>query len=164
MFYSTFYAGCESIAVAATETRNPSVAVPRATRQVFWRIIFVYMGSAYFFGLSCPANAEGLANGASKALKSPMTIAIQNPGWIDGVHLINTFILLTSLSAVNSSIYIGSRTILFMAQDGRAPKRLGWTDKGGVPIPAIIFTNLFGAISMMNIIIGAGAAYTYIVN
>lgn len=164
VFCSTFYAGCESIAVAATETKNPSVAVPLAIRQVFWRIIFIYMGSAFFFGLSCPANAEGLADGASKALKSPMTIAIQNAGWYGGVNLINAFIFLTCLSAVNSSIYIGSRTILFMAQDGKAPKQLGWTDKRGVPIPAIIFTNLFGALSMMNVSTGAGAAYNYIVN
>ena len=164
VFCSTFYAGCESIAVAATETKNPSVAVPLAIRQVFWRIIFIYMGSAFFFGLSCPANADGLANGSSKALQSPMTIAIQNAGWQGGVHLINAFIFLTCLSAVNSSIYIGSRTILFMAQDGKAPKQLGWTDKRGVPIPAIIFTNAFGALSMMNISTGAGAAYNYIVN
>lgn len=164
VFCSTFYAGCESIAVAATETKNPSVAVPLAIRQVFWRILFIYMGSAFFFGLSCPANAEGLANGASKALKSPMTIAIENAGWNGGVHLINAFIFLTCLSAVNSSIYIGSRTILFMAQDGKAPKQLGWTDRRGVPVPAIIFTNLFGALSMMNISTGAGAAYSYIVN
>jgi len=164
VFCSTFYAGCESVAVAATETKNPSVAVPLAIRQVFWRIIFVYMGSAFFFGLSCPANAEGLVSGASKALKSPMTIAIQNAGWYGGVHLINAFIFLTCLSAVNSSIYIGSRTILFMARDGRAPKVLGWTNNRGVPIPAIVFTNLFGAISMMNVSTGAGAAYNYIVN
>lgn len=164
VFCSTFYAGCESVAVAATETKNPSIAVPLAIRQVFWRIIFVYMGSAFFFGLTCPANADGLANGASKALKSPMTIAIQNAGWNGGVHLINAFIFATCLSAVNSSIYIGSRALLFMAQDGKAPKQLGWTDKRGVPIPAIIVTNLFGAPSMMNISTGAGAAYNYIVN
>lgn len=39
VFCSTFYAGVESVAVAATETRNPGVAVPQAIRQVFWRII-----------------------------------------------------------------------------------------------------------------------------
>lgn len=38
VFCSTFYAGCESIAVAAAETRNPGVAVPQAIRQVFWVI------------------------------------------------------------------------------------------------------------------------------
>ncbi|KAH7311974.1 amino acid transporter-like protein [Rhexocercosporidium sp. MPI-PUGE-AT-0058] len=164
VFCSTFYAGVESVAVAATETRNPRHAVPLAIRQVFWRILFIYMGSAFFFGLTCPANAEGLVKGGSKALKSPMTIAIQNAGWEGGVHLINAFIFATCLSAVNSSIYIGSRTILFMAQDGKAPKFLGFTDKRGVPIYAIVFTNLFGALSMMNINTGAGAAYGYIVN
>lgn len=164
VFCSTFYAGCESVAVAATETKNPRVAVPLAIRQVFWRIVFVYMGSAFFFGLTCPSNAEGLVSAKSKALQSPMTVAIQNAGWEGGVHLINAFILVTCLSAVNSSIYIGSRTLLFMGQDGKAPRILGWTDKRGVPVPAIIFTNACGALSMMNVSTGAGAAYSYIVN
>lgn len=164
VFCSTFYAGIESVAVAATETKNPGVAIPLAIRQVFARIIFIYMGSAFFFGLVCPSNADGLANGTSRALKSPMTVAIQNAGWQGGVHLINGFIFVTCLSATNSSIYIGSRTILFMAKDGKAPRFLGKTDKRGVPIAAIIFTNLFGAISMMNVSTGAGKAYNYIVN
>lgn len=164
VFCSTFYAGVESVAVAATETRNPSVAVPLAIRQVFWRIIFVYMGSAFFFGLTCPWNASALVDGASKSLQSPMTVAIQNAGWTGGVHLINAFIFVTCLSAVNSSIYIGSRTILFMAQDRKAPRFLGKTDSRGVPVYAIVFTNLFGALSMMNISTGAAKAYSYIVN
>jgi yeast amino acid transporter len=164
VYCSTFYAGCESVAVAATETRNPGVAVPQAIRQVFWRIIFVYMGSAVFFGLTCPANADGLVDGASKALQSPMTLAIQNAGWQGGVHLINAFIFITCLSAVNSSIYIGSRTVLYMAQNGGAPRIFGWTNKRGVPIFAILLTNAFGALSMMNISTGASTAYNYIVN
>ncbi|KAI1174769.1 amino acid permease-like protein [Nemania sp. FL0916] len=164
VFCSTFYAGVESIAVAATETKNPGVAVPLAIRQVFWRIIFVYLGAAFFYGLTCPSNASGLVNGASRALQSPMTIAIQNAGWQGGVHLINGFILVTCISAINSSIYIASRTVLFMAQDGKAPKFLGWTDRRGVPIPAITFANLFGALSLLNISAGAANAYSYIVN
>lgn len=164
VFCSTFYAGVESVAVAATETRNPRRAVPLAIRQVFWRIIFVYMGSAFFFGLTCPADSPDLINGGSRALKSPMTIAIQQAGWQGGVHLINTFILVTCLSAINSSIFIGSRTLLFMAQDRKAPKFLGYTNKRGVPVFAIIATNLLGALSMMNLSTGAGKAYTYIVN
>lgn len=164
VFCSTFYAGCESVAVAATETKNPRQAVPHAIRQVFWRIIFIYMGSAFFFGLTAPSNAEGLVGGSSRALRSPMTVAIQTAGWEGGVHLVNAFILVTCLSAVNSSIYIGSRTVLFMAQDKTAPKFLGKTTKTGVPVYAIIFTNLFGALSLMNISTGASKAYTYIVN
>ena len=163
-FASTFYAGVESIAVSSTESRNPGVAVPQAIRQVLWRIIFVYMGSAFFFGLTCPANAEGLVNGSSRALRSPMTIAIQNAGWEGGVHLINAFIFATCLSAINASIYIGSRTILFMAQDGKAPRFLGWTNTRGVPVPSILVTNLFGFLALLNLSQGAGRAYSYIVN
>jgi yeast amino acid transporter len=164
VFCSTFYAGVESVAVAATETKNPRIAVPLAIRQVFWRIIFIYMGSAIFFGLTCPANADGLINGSSRALRSPMTVAIQNAGWNGGVHLINSFIFITCLSAVNSSIYIGSRTVLYMAQNGKAPRFLGYTNGRGVPVIAILFTNLFGALSMMNVSTGASKAYSYIVN
>ncbi|KAI1659506.1 putative amino acid transporter [Daldinia decipiens] len=164
VFCSTFYAGVESVAVAATETKNPGVAVPHAIRQVFWRIIFIYMGAAFFFGLTCPANADQLVNGTSRALLSPMTVAIQNAGWQGGVHLINAFVLITCISAINSSIYIASRTLLYMAQQGMAPSFLGWTDKRGVPIPAITMANAFGAISMMNVSTGAAKAYGYIVN
>lgn len=93
-----------------------------------------------------------------------MTIAIQNAGWEGGVHLINAFIFITVLSAANSSIYIGSRTLLFMAQDGKAPRFLGYTNGRGVPVYTIILTNLFGVLSMMNVSTGGGKAYSYIVN
>lgn len=164
VFCSTFYAGVESVAIAATETRNPGVAVPMAIRQVFWRIIFVYMGSAFFFGITCPANARDLVDGGAKALQSPMTVAIQNAGWHSGVNLINAFIFVTCLSAINSSIYIGSRTILYMARSNKAPRFIGWTNKRGVPVWAILITNAVGAISMMNMSTGASEAYGYIVD
>jgi len=93
-----------------------------------------------------------------------MTIALANAGWEGGKHLINAFIFITCLSAINSSIYIASRTLLFMAQDRKAPKFLGWTNRRGVPVPAIVFTNLCGALSMMNVSTGAGQAYSYIIN
>lgn len=83
---------------------------------------------------------------------------------IPGVHLINAFILVTCISAINSSIYIGSRTILYMAQSGKAPRIIGWVNRRGVPVWAILLTNAVGAISMMNVSTGAATAYGYIVN
>lgn len=164
VYCSTFYAGVESVAIAATETRNPSKAVPTAIKQVFYRIVFVYMGCALFYGLTVPYNSPDLTGGASRAMKSPMTIAIGNAGWKGGVHLINSFIMVTCLSACNSSIYISSRTILFMAQDGTTPKFLGYTNKRGVPIYAILVTQLFSCIALMNLSQGASKAFGYIVN
>ena len=164
VFCSTFYAGIESVAVAASESRNPSRAVPQSIRQTFWRILFIYMGSAIFFGLTCPTDAKNVSEGKKEALQSPMTVAIQNAGWHDGVHLINAFIFVTCLSAVNSSIYLGSRTVLYMAKSGKAPRFLGWTNARGVPVFAILLTNAFGALSQMNNSTGAAQAYSYIVN
>ncbi len=164
VYCSTFYAGVEAIAIAATETSNPKKAVPIAVKQVFWRIIFIYMGAAIFYGATCPWNDPLLSSSNGRALKSPITVAITNAGWAGGKHLVNAFILITCLSAVNSCIYIGSRTVLFLAKDGKAPKFLGWTDKRGVPIPAIVFFNLWGVISLMNLKTGAADAFGYIIN
>jgi yeast amino acid transporter len=51
-----------------------------------------------------------------------------------------------------------------MAQSGKAPRILGWVNKRGVPVWAILLTNAVGAISMMNVSTGAARAYGYIVN
>jgi amino acid transporter len=89
-----------------------------------------------------------------------MTIVIQNAGGVGGVNLINPFIFLTCLSAVNGSMYITPRTLLYAAQNDKAPRLLGWTDRRGVPIPAIVLTNLCGAVSMMNVSTGAAKRTT----
>ncbi|KAF5093693.1 hypothetical protein D0Z03_002318 [Geotrichum reessii] len=164
VYCSTYYAGVESVAIAATETKNPAKAVPTAVRQVFFRIIVIFMGCALFFGLCVPWNDPGLLGTGSRVLRSPVTIAIQRAGWEGGAHLVNAFIVVICLSACNSAIYIGSRSILFMAQDGTAPRWLGKTNSRGVPVYAVIFTNAFGAICLLNLSDGAAKAYGYIVS
>jgi amino acid transporter len=164
VFASTFYSGTESIAVAASEARNPSKAVPKAIRQTFWRILFVYMGVAISYGMTVPWNDDRLKNGGAKSLQSPITLALLNAGWGGAPHLVNAVILVTCISAINSSIYIGSRTIVNLAAEGSAPRFLRWVNKWGVPYPAVILMNAFGLISLMNISTGAADAYGYIVN
>lgn len=164
VYCSTYYAGVESVAIAATETKNPAKAVPTAVRQIFFRIIVIFMGCAFFFGLCIPWTDEALLGTGSSVLKSPVTIAIQRAGWEGGAHLVNAFIVVICLSACNSAIYIGSRSVLFMAQDGTAPRWLGWTNKRGVPAYAIIFTNCFGALCLLNLSSGAAKAYGYIIS
>lgn len=145
VFCSTFYSGTESVALAATESKNPRRAVPIAIRQTFWRILIVYLGISIFYGVTVPYNDENL-NSATKVLKSPIAIAISRAGWPAGVHLVNAFILITCISAINGSLYIGSRTLTHLANEGLAPKLLAWTDRRGVPIPAITVFNALGLI------------------
>ncbi|CAN3367924.1 general amino acid permease Agp3p [Diutina catenulata] len=163
VFASTFYSGTESIAIAAGESRNPSKAVPTAIRQTFWRIVVVYMGVAISYGLTVPYDDPSL-NAKNKTLQSPMSIALQRAGWEGGVHLINAFILITCISAINSSIYIGSRTIVNLAMEHNAPRFLAKVNRHGVPYMAVILMNSFGLLSLMNVSTGAAKAYNYIVN
>jgi amino acid transporter len=163
VYFSTFFSGVEGISATTNETKNPRVAIPRAVRQTTFRIIFVYFFIALFYGITVPSDDESLSR-QSGTLKSPISIALVRAGWEGGPHLVNAFILLTCLSASNSSIYIGSRTITNLASEGLAPKFLGWKDKRGVPIPAIVTMNLLGLLSLMNISTGAAEAYAYIVN
>ncbi|GEQ66420.1 hypothetical protein JCM33374_g83 [Metschnikowia sp. JCM 33374] len=163
VYASTFYSGTEAVAIAASETRNPGKAIPSAIRQTFIRILIIYMGIALFYGLTVPFDAPEL-HSKDKALKSPMSIAIVRAGWEGGAHLINAFILITCISAVNSSIYIGSRTIVHLAHEGSAPKFLAKVNRWGTPYNAVILFNLFGFLSLMNVSTGASEAYAYIVN
>ncbi|CAI4060741.1 Agp3p SKDI_06G0040 [Saccharomyces kudriavzevii IFO 1802] len=163
VFCSTFYSGTECVALAATESKNPGKAVPLAVRQTLWRVLIVYIGIAVFYGATVPFDDPNLS-ATTKVLKSPISIAISRAGWAGGAHLVNAFILVTCISAINGSLYIGSRTLTNLAHEGLAPKILAWTDRRGVPIPAITVFNALGLISLMNVSVGASDAYSYIVN
>ncbi|OWB79297.1 hypothetical protein B5S32_g3513 [[Candida] boidinii] len=92
-----------------------------------------------------------------------MTIAIQNAGWKGGMNLINAFLLVICLSAINSSIYTGSRTMTNLANQKIFPKIFRKTTKNGVPYFSCVLMNLTGFISLMNVSTGASSAF-YIVN
>lgn len=163
VFCSTFYSSTESVALTATESRSPGKAVPLAVKQTFWRILIVYIGIANFYGVTVPYDNSTLGS-QTKTLKSPTSIALARVGWAGGMHLVNAFILMTCISAINNSPYIGSRTISHLAHEGLVPKYLGWTNRRGVPVPALILFNSLGVISLMNVSVGASNAYNYIVN
>lgn len=163
VFMSTFFSGIESISATSNETKNPSVAIPKAIRLTIFRIIFIYFFVALFYGVTVSPLDERLTS-SSRSLKAPIAIAIQNAGWTQGIHLVNAFILVTCLSAINSSIYIGSRTLLTLSHEGLAPKLIQTKTKNGVPWVAITIVNLLGLISIMNVKTGAQNAFGYIVN
>lgn len=50
------YSGIELTGLAAAEARDPMRTIPRATKQVVWRIIFFYVIALLVAGLIVPAN------------------------------------------------------------------------------------------------------------
>ncbi|RPA81683.1 general amino acid permease AGP3 [Ascobolus immersus RN42] len=153
----TLYAGTEMVGVTAGEAGDPKRAVPLAIKQVFWRILIFYIGTLFFIGILMPYNEPRLLADGSRAARSPLTIALDHAGIAPAAHVINALIVISVISAGNSSLYVASRTILYMARSNKAPKFLGKTDTRGVPWAALIFTNIVACISFLSVAPGGGA-------
>ncbi|MEA5656469.1 amino acid permease, partial [Cutibacterium granulosum] len=57
------FQGTELIGVAAGESKDPRSAVPKATRQIFWRIMIFYIGTVIVMGFLLPYTNENLLAG-----------------------------------------------------------------------------------------------------
>ncbi|KAM5485565.1 hypothetical protein McanCB56680_001866 [Microsporum canis] len=159
----TLYAGTEMVGITAGESANPRTAVPTAIRQVFWRILIFYVGMMFFIGILLPYDDKRLLSSGSKTAQSPLTIALSDAGILPAAHLINGLIVISVISAGNSSLYVASRTMLYMGRTGKAPAILGRTNRAGVPWVALLFTNLVACISFLSLSSSAGKLYSALI-
>jgi amino acid transporter len=125
--------------------------------------MFIFLGLIFFASIIVPSDDTGFLSATSKSASSPYSIALQHAGWDAAPNLINTFILTATFSAINSDIYIASRTLLSLAQLGRAPKFFAKTTQRGVPIYAVIVSGTLGLIALINIGTGSGIVFTYLI-
>ncbi|KAI5480380.1 Amino acid/polyamine transporter I [Pseudohyphozyma bogoriensis] len=79
-----------------------------------------------------------------------------------GINTITFRILYVFIGAGNGVVFVLSRTLHTLALTGRAPKFFAVTNRRGVPIRAILFSNLWGFTSLMNNTVSAGAIFSYI--
>ena len=142
------FSGTEMVGLAAAETSNPRKTLPTATKQVFWRICLFYLVALTLVGLLVPYNDPRLSNGSSDsdARASPFVISIVNAGISGLPSVMNAVILIAVLSVGNSAVYGTSRTLAALADQGQAPRIVGYIDRKGRPIVGIIITSLFGLI------------------
>ncbi|KAG7876739.1 hypothetical protein KL938_004352 [Ogataea parapolymorpha] len=151
------FSGTELCGLCAAETPNPIKSIPKASKQVFWRILFFYISSLTLVGLLVPYNEPRLmARGERSANSSPFVIAIRNAGIPVLPSIMNVAILISILSVGNSAIYATSRTLVSLAKAGMAPRCFGFVDQGGRPMVAIGVTLAFGCLSYVSLV-GNGA-------
>ena len=138
--------GAELVGLAAAETANPRKRIPKAIKQVFWRITLFYLLSLAIVGLLVPYTEPRLLGGSSDAdaKASPFVIAIQNSGIKVLPSIMNVVIMISVLSVGNSSIYASSRTLAALADHGQAPRIFSYIDRTGRPIVGICFAALIG--------------------
>ncbi|KAJ5692715.1 hypothetical protein N7462_002138 [Penicillium macrosclerotiorum] len=145
------FSGTELVGLAAAETENPRKSLPAAIKQVFWRILIFYVVSLLIVGLLVPYTDEKLVTGSSSAdaHASPFVIAIENAGILGLPSVVNVVILIAVLSVGNSSVYGASRTLSALADQGQAPRFLGYIDRKGRPLFAVCVTSAFGLLCFL---------------
>lgn len=156
------FQGTELLGVAAGETEDPSKNIPRAVKQVFWRILLFYVLAILVIGLLIPYTNANLASG--EVTVSPFTIVFQKAGIAFAASVMNAIILTAVLSAGNSGMYASTRMLWDLAREGWAPKFLGKLNKNGVPVNALIVTTLVGTIAFLASLYGEGTVYVWLLN
>ena len=73
-------------------------------------------------------------------------LAIKNAGVGGLPSVFNAVILIAVLSVGNASVYGSSRTLAALADNGQAPKILGYIDRAGRPLVAIIVSSSLGCL------------------
>lgn len=127
------YQGSEIIGLAAGESINPAQMIPKAIRNVTFRILFIYIIPVFCLVLIFPWQQANINN-------SVFAEALNFHG-IQWAGTVTSFITLTAtLSCSNSGIYGIVRSLHALARNGMAPKRLAKLNRNAVPQNAGVVT------------------------
>jgi len=157
------YTGTELTGLAAAETKNPKKEIPKASKQVIFRILIFYCVNLLLVGLVVPANSPLYSTpGSSSSRHSPFVIAIQLAGIKVLPSIFNAVILIAVMSVANSCTFGSTRTIQALAANGMAPKFLAYVDKKGRPVNVIILQLLFGCLAFINLAENGGDIFNWL--
>ncbi|KAI9845902.1 MAG: Amino-acid permease inda1 [Sclerophora amabilis] len=147
------FSGTELVGLAAAESATPGKSLPRAIKQVFWRITLFYIVSLTIVGMLVRYDDERLlgANPYGNVQASPFVIVAKDAGLIGLDSFINVVILISVLSIGNSAVYGGSRTLTALAEQGFAPKIFAYVDRAGRPLVSTITIIAFGLLAYVNL-------------
>ena len=144
------FGGTELVGLAAAEAANPRVTLPKATKQVFWRITFFYVISLFIVGLIVPANSDALLGASSSDTKdSPFVLAIRLAGVKGLPSVFNAVITISVLSVANSCTFASTRTMQALAANRMAPQFLRYIDKKGRPVWCVLIQIAFGFLAFI---------------
>ncbi|MED1470429.1 amino acid permease [Bacillus salipaludis] len=159
------FQGTEMVGVAAGESENPEKDMPRAIKQIFWRILLFYVLAIFVIGCLISYKDPNLLGGDLENIAvSPFTLVFKHAGLAFAAAAMNAVILTSVLSAGNSSLYVGSRVLWTLAEEGKAPAFLKKVNKGGVPVNALYATTLVGMLCFLTSLFGDGTVYNWLLN
>jgi len=142
------FSGTELSGLAAAETANPTRALPKAVKQVFWRVLLFYVVGLGLAGCLFPHDDSRLG-ASSDGSASPFVIAITNANVRALPSIMNVVIALAVLSVGNSCVYAASRTVASLAAQGYAPRFFAYIDREGRPLMGLMLVSVFGLLCFL---------------
>ncbi|HAA0335402.1 TPA_asm: amino acid permease [Listeria monocytogenes] len=160
------FQGTEMVGIAAGESATPETSVPKAIKQVFWRILLFYIFAIFIIGMIIPyTNPNLLSAEATDVAISPFTLVFEKAGLAFAASVMNAVILTSVLSAGNSGLYASTRMLWAMARDKKAPKFLGKVNRRGIPMAVLIVTTIVGAMTFITTLTENGTViYTWLLS
>lgn len=157
------FQGTELIGVTAGESANPQVSIPKAIKQVFWRILIFYILAILVIGLLIPYTSPQLLGAdVNEIAKSPFTLVFERGGLAFAAAVMNAVILTSILSAGNSGMYASTRMLYAMGKNGMAYRSFARTSISGVPVISLLATSAVVLLIFLLQMASEGA-YEYIV-
>lgn len=156
------FQGTELIGIAAGESTNPRENIPKAIKQVFWRILLFFVLSIMVISLLIPFTSPFLEN--TNVQMSPFTLVFKELGITFAASLMNAVILTAILSAGNSGMYASTRMLWFLGKEGHVPHIFAKVNKRGVPIYALGLTTLIAMLAFLSSFFGNGVVYFWLLN
>ncbi|HKT52675.1 MAG TPA: amino acid permease [Candidatus Angelobacter sp.] len=131
----TSYMGVEIIAVTAGEAERPDVTIPRAMRNIVYRLILFYILAIAIMVTMVPWN---LAGSSSALSGSPFVTAFSSARVPFAAGIMNFVVLTAALSSVNTNLYLSTRMLFSLGREGYAPRWMGKVSINGVPHRALL--------------------------
>jgi L-asparagine transporter-like permease len=131
----TSYMGVEIIAVTAGEAERPEVTIPRAMRNIVYRLIFFYVLAISIMVTMVPWNQAGSSSTLSG---SPFVTAFAAARVPFAAAIMNFVVLTAALSSVNTNLYLSTRMLFSLGRGGYAPAWIGKVSPNGVPHRALL--------------------------
>lgn len=157
------YGGVEFFAISAAESANPRFSIPRAMKQIYFRIGIFYILGTFILSLLVPSNNSRLGT-ASNAAASPWVIAIELAGIKALPHIINACLITSAWSAGNADLYISSRCLYNMAHKGLVPKIFLKTHRYGTPWVCVLTMSIIPLLAYMTVSNDAAKVFGWFVN
>jgi L-asparagine transporter-like permease len=130
----TSYMGVEIIAVTAGEAQHPEVTIPRAMRNIVYRLIGFYVLAIAIMVTMVPWNQTG----SSSVSGSPFVTAFAAAHIPFAAAIMNFVVLTAALSSVNTNLYLATRMLFSLGRGGYAPAWMGKVSSNGVPHRALL--------------------------